>query len=232
MDEQTNGPAQQPNPPAPPPPPLAGQQPVPATPIGDVPPAPDVWGAPAPPVAAEPPKRRLGLLVAAVVIVALAVTAIIAFTGDSAGALPDEFAGTDKVDSGPVAEFFESFSGTFEEMGMELELGIYGSEMNPRYMIMVISGDAVTGSITDQFSQGFVSGMGAQVDMDAAIEDTVDGIDFVCMPAEAQQFAATGGRIGICIFQEGDTVVTAMALQDDQIHSLLEQTKELQAAMN
>jgi hypothetical protein len=169
--------------------------------------------------------------VAAVAAVAVGVALILALTGGPGVALPDSFAGADRIDSGPMADLFSSFSDTFRETGMEIEFAIYGGEVDPRFMIVTFRGDAVAGTdLGDEFRQGLAGGMGGQVDLSQAIEETVGGVDFLCAPVTSPQF---GGRsLGMCMFQEGDAIALVMSLQDDQLHGLLDQTKELQGQLS
>lgn len=227
MDDYTSEPAQ----PAgnePPAPPFGIAAPPPPT-DAVLPPMPHEWGStpvqPAPVV----PKRRLGVLVAAVVVAAVVVFAVVKLTGGSSSRLPDSFAGAERVDSGPIADVFDSFSDSFSELGMQLEFAIYGGEFDPLFMIMTMQGDAVAagGDLSSQFQQGFVSGMGADVDMSAAIEDSIDGVDYVCVPATGAQFSSIGGRVGLCLYQDGDLVAMVMSLKDDQLNALLQSTMDL-----
>jgi hypothetical protein len=241
MNEEPNGP-DQPEPPAAP----LGDAPAEATPAppeGAIPPPPTSagfgggWGQPAPPpggyeTAPAPPKRRWGLLVGVVVLAVVVVAAIIAFAGGGGSALPDSFAGAERVNSGPVADFLEQYSSSFDQLGVDMEFAVYGSEINPSYMILTMQGDAVasgggTGSLTDQFEQGFASGFNAQLDESQAVEDTVDGVYYVCMPAVGQQVSSGVGRLGICLYQDDDMVAMVMSIGDDQLHELLDQTKDL-----
>jgi hypothetical protein len=184
------------------------------------------------PVPVEPTRSRAGLWIVVGLVVVLAVVAVIAIAGGGSS-LPDSFGGADRVDSGPMAELVESMSDSFDVGGVEMDFAIYGGELDPRYMVILVEGDAATmgGSLTDQFRQGFAGGMGAQIDMDAAIEDSVDGVDFLCVPAAAEQFAAFGGEVGMCVFQDGDQVGMAMSLQDAQLYGLMEHTQALHDAV-
>ena len=222
MDDQPTpqGPFEQP--PVPPPPPAPAGW-------GETPPVPGAWGA-TPIATPAPPKRRLGLVVAVVVLGALAVVAIIALAGGSAK-LPDTFAGADRVDSGEMEALLASVT-DLDELGVDVELAMYGSDpLSPAYMIMVMEGGMVAqgGDLGDQFQQGIASGLGGQVDLSEAVEETAGGVDFVCVPATGAQFAAMGGRVGLCLYQEADRVVMVMSLQHDQLNTLMIETKELHA---
>jgi len=230
MDDSTENPGTSDAIPAPPP--IAPTPPPPFNPSAPagLPPAPGSWGAaPATPIS-TPQRRRLWPLITAVAAVGVGIALILALTGGKGSGLPDTFAGADRIDSGPVADALSGFSDSFREAGMEIEFAIYGGETDPRFLIMTFSGDAIAGTdLSEQFRQGLAAGMGGQIDLTQAIEDSVDGVDYLCAPVTSAQF---GGRtVGMCMFQDGDSIALVMSLQDDQLHGLLEQTKELQGQL-
>jgi len=224
-DEQTPPIPDEPSvtPPTPPAPPTPAAWGEPAAP------SPAAWGEPVTP-SPTPPKRRFGLVAAIVGLVVIGAIAIVVLTNGGGGSgLPDAFGGAERIDSGPMAELFSGMSDAFSQAGMEIDLAIYGGELLPRYMIMTVEGETVGADpLSSGLQQGLVSGMGGQIDMSQAIEETVDGVYYVCVPAaNPQAGAGFGSEMGICLYQDGDRVAVAMSLTNDELHGLLDQTKEL-----
>lgn len=169
------------------------------------------------------------MILAVVAVVVIALLLVTTMAGGSSAGVPDEFAGAERVDSGPMANFFDAFSEPFDELGVDVEFAIYGSDFDPRYMIVAMEGPGLVGAgnMGQQFGQGFAGGMGAQVDMTEAIEDTEGTAEYLCVPATSDQFAAFGGKIAMCMFVDGDEAAVVMAFRYEDLNGLMTKTKEL-----
>jgi hypothetical protein len=222
MNDDTTSPV---SPPSSPPP--RGDLEPGATQPTSLPPGPAAWPQPAGP----PPRsnRKWFVTLAVVVVVAIALLLAANVAGSSGAGVPDEFAGAERVDSGPMADFFDAFSEPFDELGVEVEFAIYGGDFDPRYMILAMEGPGLVGggNMGQQFGQGFAGGMGAQVDMTEAIEDTEGTAEYMCVPATSDQFAAFGGKVAMCMFMDGDEAAVVMAFRDEDLNGLMTKTKEL-----
>jgi hypothetical protein len=163
-----------------------------------------------------------------VTIVILAIVFVSMLGGSRAAAVPDEFSGAEKVD-GPMADFFDAFSEPFDELGIDVTFAMYGSDFNPRYMIMIMEGEGLAGggNLGQEFGTGFAGGMGAQVDMSEAIEETVGSTEYVCVPATGQQFSQVGGKIAMCIYLDGEQAGIVMAFRYEDLNGLMDKTQEL-----
>ena len=194
-------------------------------------PATGAWGTPeAPPRPEPPPGLRAGWIVIGVVAVALVVLVLVLVMGGSA--LPDRFAGAERVTSGPIADMVSGMTDMIEEAGVSVDLALYGGELDPRYMVLTMEGAGVSGQdLTDQLQQGLPASVGGEIDLSEAIEESVDGVEYVCVPATGQQFAALGGNVGICLYQDGDQVAMTMSLRDDQLYGLMKETQALHDAI-
>lgn len=180
---------------------------------------------------AMPPSRpnRTWVIVGGVIAIVVLAIILVSMLDGSSSAMPDEFSGAERVDSGPMAEFFDAFSEPFDELGMDVEFALYGGSLTPRYMILAMEGPGVAGGgdLSSGSGTGFAGGMGAQVDMTEAIEETDGTTDYLCVPATGSQFSALGGTIAMCMYQDGDQAAIVMAFDNEDLNVLMDKTKEL-----
>lgn len=205
---------------------------IPPPPAGTIPGPYDAgaWGAPEVPmpVAAAPEPRRsravLAIVVAAAVIAVLLAVAF-AVGGGTGGGLPDELAGQPRIEGGPIDEVFGAIEG-MEVGGVSIEVTAYGTEADPRYLVMIFQGDVGddAGSLLSSLPAGLVGNGQVQVDMDAALTAEQDGVEYLCAPAGAVQ---GGQRITMCLFQDEGTAGTIVTFTEESLPRMLEVTKGL-----
>jgi hypothetical protein len=189
--------------------------------------APTPFGAPAPPPSAA---RRWWPVIAALGVAVVAGAVVFLLLNRDASPLPDELAGEQRVTSGPMAEAMSAFE-DFEMMGVTFDMGVYGGELLPTYMVMVINGQMPgtdPESLLTTLPSGIVSQNGATVDFSRAISDQVGDTEYVCVPATSDQpTVGFGEEMTMCVFQGGDSSGIVMSFLGQDLQALMGVTQEL-----
>jgi hypothetical protein len=185
--------------------------------------------APAP----APPRRRWWPVALALVVAIVAgVVTYAALAGGSS--LPDSLGGADRVTEGPMAEAMNAFD-DMEIMGVTFDVAIYGGDLLPNYMVMVINGD-VPGSdpesLLSTLPAGVVAQNGASVDFSKAISEQVGDTEYVCVPAANEQATSGFGQdMSMCVFQGPDNSGIVMSFLGEDLTGLMDVTQELYAEL-
>jgi hypothetical protein len=188
------------NQPSPPPPmPVLSDAPVAETPL--LPPRP------------EPPRKRIGLAIA-IAISAVALVAVFALvvTKYKGTGFPDSLAGQPRQTSDAAKQFEQTVAST-KIQGVSFEAATYGTGSEPQEILMLFHGlpSSVQQMSRDQFFSGFGASVanglagadgGQGVDLGAAAQASVDGVDHECAPISGT--SGTGPGV-LCLFR-GKTV--------------------------
>lgn len=188
-------------------------------------------GSPTPtPATSSSAGRRWWPVLAAVVVAVVAGVVVFSLLRNGSG-LPDELAGQARVTDGPMAEVMASFDG-MEVMGVTFDVAIYGGELLPSYMVMVMNGDMPgtdPESLLQTLPSGIVSQSGATVDFSQAISEQVDGTEYACVPAASDQAGAGafGQEMTMCVFQGEGASGLVMSFLGEDLNALMDVTQEL-----
>ncbi len=174
---------------------------------------------------ASPKRRSTGLLVAVVALVVAGLVAIVVVTRGGGPTIPDEVAGQPRITAGPTVEVLDAI-GDLEVDGVSMDVAIYGTELAPAYMVMIVSGDigGDAGDMLGTLPEGVFSDRNVSVDFSSSIRATVDGVGYVCAPAVG---ADLGTEVTMCLFAGGDLGGIVMSLTPAAVQGLMATTQRL-----
>lgn len=166
------------------------------------------------------------LLIAIGAVIVAGIVLAVALSGGGGTALPDELAGQARIESGPFAEVFEALEDG-EVSGMSFDIAVYGGELQPRYLVMLLRGDIPAGnaeSLLSSVPAGLVGNGQASIDFSEALTDEVDGVEYLCAPAAD---AASGQTMTMCMFRNDGGVGIVMATTEESLPRMLDLTKQV-----
>lgn len=180
------------------------------------------------PITAPPRRRTTGILIGVGIAVAIVVGLILALVLSPGGRLPSELAGEPVLHSETLDGLEEGIE-AFDMGGFSVDVAFYGrTPLQPDYVVMVTSGPAPLdptpgGSLFDELPGGLVSRENAEIDFSRAIEETRDGVEYVCAPGERTDVGVT---IAMCVFQE-EIAGFVIATDGTDLARLMEVTQRL-----
>jgi len=127
-------------------------------------------------------------------------------TRDGDDGLPDRIAGLPRLRTAQAKDFEDVLSG-FRVGGISLRGGMYGTGERPELILERFVGsddpfqgipiETVLGQAGSAFGQGFA--IGGEIDFEATVSRTGDGVEYACAPYQGTAAAAGDASI-ICIF--------------------------------
>lgn len=174
-------------------------------------------GFPMPPPVAAPPvastSRAGGSTALRVVLgVALAFVALAAYRQlmPRGVDLPDQLAGQPRMLDSRAEQLDQQMRAEGARYDVEIQTGIYGSALQPDFVVVVANGSAVEEA--DELFAGLtegIEGAGASIDVTPR-EGELDGASYRCVGARAN-----GGQVGACIWKADDHVGLVMDVDGD-----------------
>ncbi len=152
----------------------------------------------------EPPRSRIGALVAiAAVTVAVIGAVVLVVMREPAIETPEAFGELTKIASGPTDAAIDQFHAMAEDRGLDADMAFYADGATPRAALIWIRDASVpsTDAAFDAFAAGFTEGFGAGgLDTSHKKTETVGETLYVCAPVTGQV------RGSLCMWEDGEEV--------------------------